>query len=85
MPLALAGIAAGHGAKTVISDVPVTLDPGQILALRGHNGAGKTTTLRAAMGLLPLRGGSVSFDGHPIDRMRRPCACCRKDVAFSPA
>jgi len=69
MPLQLAGIAAGYGAKTVISDISIALDPGEILALLGHNGAGKTTTLRTAMGLLPLRGGSVSFDGRPIDRM----------------
>ena len=69
MPLQLTGIAAGYGAKTVISDISIALGPGEILALLGHNGAGKTTTLRTAMGLLPLRGGSVSFDGRPIDRM----------------
>jgi branched-chain amino acid transport system ATP-binding protein len=69
MPLQLAGIAAGYGAKTVISDVSIALEPGEILALLGHNGAGKTTTLRTAMGLLPLRGGSVSFEGRPIERM----------------
>jgi len=69
MALQLAGIAAGYGAKTVISDISVTLGPGEILALLGHNGAGKTTTLRTAMGLLALRGGSVSFDGRSIDHM----------------
>jgi branched-chain amino acid transport system ATP-binding protein len=69
MPLQLAGIAAGYGAKTVISDVSIALEPGEILAFLGHNGAGKTTTLRSAMGLLPLRGGSVSFEGRRIDRM----------------
>jgi branched-chain amino acid transport system ATP-binding protein len=69
MPLQLAGIAAGYGAKTVISDVSITLEPGEILAFLGHNGAGKTTTLRSAMGLLPLRGGSVSFEGQRIDRL----------------
>jgi branched-chain amino acid transport system ATP-binding protein len=69
MPLQLAGIAAGYGAKTVISDVSIALEPGEILAFLGHNGAGKTTTLRSAMGLLPLRGGSASFEGRRIDRM----------------
>jgi len=69
MALQLAGIAAGYGAKTVISDISITLGPGEILALLGHNGAGKTTTLRTAMGLLALRGGSVSFDGRSIDHM----------------
>jgi branched-chain amino acid transport system ATP-binding protein len=69
MPLQLAGIAAGYGAKTVVSDVSIALEPGEILAFLGHNGAGKTTTLRATMGLLPLRAGTVSFEGRRIDRM----------------
>lgn len=66
--LRLNALAAGYGAKTVISDVSFALEPGQILALLGHNGAGKTTTLRAVMGLLPLRAGEVSFDDRRIDR-----------------
>jgi branched-chain amino acid transport system ATP-binding protein len=67
--LRLGGVEAGYGAKTVISGVSFALEPGQILAFLGHNGAGKTTTLRAAMGLLPLRAGEVSFDGKRIDRL----------------
>jgi branched-chain amino acid transport system ATP-binding protein len=67
--LRLNALTAGYGAKTVISDVSFSLDPGQILAFLGHNGAGKTTTLRAVMGLLPLRAGDVSFDGRRIDRI----------------
>jgi branched-chain amino acid transport system ATP-binding protein len=67
MLLQLAGLAAGYGVKTVISDVSFTLEPGQILAFLGHNGAGKTTTLRCVMGLLPLRAGTVTFDGQRID------------------
>jgi branched-chain amino acid transport system ATP-binding protein len=69
MALQLSGIAAGYGAKTVVSDVSFALEPGQILAFLGHNGAGKTTTLKTVMGLLPARSGSVTFDGKRIDRM----------------
>jgi ABC-type branched-subunit amino acid transport system ATPase component len=69
MLLQLSNIAAGYGPKTVLSDVSFGLEPGQIMAFLGHNGAGKTTTLRAAMGLLPLRGGEVRFDGQRIDRL----------------
>ncbi|MDR3535253.1 MAG: ABC transporter ATP-binding protein, partial [Acetobacteraceae bacterium] len=58
-----------YGAKTVVSDVSFALEPGQILAFLGHNGAGKTTTLKSIMGLLPLRAGSVHFDGRPIARL----------------
>jgi branched-chain amino acid transport system ATP-binding protein len=67
--LRLNTLAAGYGAKTVISNVSFELEPGQILALLGHNGAGKTTTLRVVMGLLPLRAGDVTFDGRRIDRI----------------
>ncbi len=67
--LRLNALAAGYGAKTVISDVSFALEPGQILALLGHNGAGKTTTLRVVMGLLPLRAGDVTFDSRRIDRI----------------
>jgi branched-chain amino acid transport system ATP-binding protein len=69
MVLRLTGIAAGYGPKTVIQDVSFALEPGQILAFLGHNGAGKTTTLRAAMGLLPTRAGTVHFNDSPIDRL----------------
>ncbi len=70
MILALSGLVAGYGAKTVLSDVDFTLEPGRILALLGHNGAGKTTTLRTIMGLLPARAGEVRFDGQVLGRMR---------------
>ena len=69
MVLRLSGVVAGYGPKTVVSDVSFALEPGQILAFLGHNGAGKTTTLKAIMGLLPLRAGTVAFDGKPLGRM----------------
>jgi branched-chain amino acid transport system ATP-binding protein len=68
--LELSGLTAGYGAKTVISDIGFTLEPGRILALLGHNGAGKTTTLKTVMGLLPARAGEVRFDGRVLGRMR---------------
>ena len=69
MLLQLSGLAAGYGAKTVISDVSFALEAGQILAFLGHNGAGKTTTLKTLMGLLPPRAGEVVFDGQRIERL----------------
>ncbi|HBK05084.1 MAG TPA: branched-chain amino acid ABC transporter ATP-binding protein [Acetobacteraceae bacterium] len=69
MVLSLKGLEAGYGAKTVISGVSFTLEPGQILAFLGHNGAGKTTTLKAIIGMLRPSRGEVLFDGHRIDRL----------------
>ncbi len=69
MTLELVSLAAGYGAKTVITDISLALEPGRILALLGHNGAGKTTTLKTAMGLLPARAGEVRFLGRALGRM----------------
>ena len=69
MILELVGVAAGYGAKTVISEVSFALAPGQILALLGHNGAGKTTTLKTTMGLVAARAGEVRFDGVALGRV----------------
>lgn len=66
--LTLNNLAAGYGAKTVISDVSFSIAPGEILTLLGHNGAGKTTTLKTIMGLLPAKGGDVAFENQPLTR-----------------
>ncbi len=50
----------------VLFGLSLTAKPGEILCLLGRNGAGKTTTLKAIMGLLPLRAGSVLLDGEDI-------------------
>src|SRR5690606_17840849 len=47
----------------VLRNVTFALTEGKATVLVGRNGAGKTTTLRAIMGLLPIRGGSVKIDG----------------------
>ena len=69
MSLTLHNLAAGYGAKTVISDVSFAIAPGEILTLLGHNGAGKTTTLKTIMGLLQTRGGDITFENQPLARM----------------
>jgi ABC-type branched-subunit amino acid transport system ATPase component len=64
-----------EGASVDIAGVPVLrgvslhVPPGGRVALIGRNGAGKTTSLRALMGLLPLRGGSVSVGGEDASRV----------------
>ena len=69
MILELEGLAAGYGAKTVISDLGFAVAEGEILALLGHNGAGKTTTLKTAMGLIAPRAGLVRFAGQSLARV----------------
>jgi branched-chain amino acid transport system ATP-binding protein len=49
-----------------ISDVTLTVEPGQIVALVGGNGNGKSTTLRAVAGLNSVDAGTITFKGEPI-------------------
>ncbi len=46
--------------------VSLSIDAGEVVAVIGANGAGKSTFLKAVVGLLPGRRGSVDFDGQPI-------------------
>lgn len=55
-----------RGAQTVLREVSVTLQPGEVLGVLGPNGAGKSTLLGALNGELPLAGGAVSLDGRPL-------------------
>jgi branched-chain amino acid transport system ATP-binding protein len=54
---------AWYDRSHVVQDVSLEVRAGEIVTLMGRNGAGKTTTLRAVMGLIAKRSGSVTFDG----------------------
>ena len=66
MTLAVEGLCAGYGETEVLDDVSLEVPAGEVVALVGRNGAGKTTTLRAIMGSVPAREGTVRFRGKPI-------------------
>ena len=61
--LEVAGLVAGYGRITILRDVELRVEPGELVALVGVNGAGKTTLMKAIAGLVPSTGGRVSFDG----------------------
>jgi branched-chain amino acid transport system ATP-binding protein len=52
-----------YGAAQVLRGFSLTAEKGEILCLLGRNGAGKTTALKAIMGLVPPRGGTITLDG----------------------
>lgn len=64
-------ICAGYQNKTVIQDVSLSFEPGQIVVLLGPNGSGKSTLLKAALGLIPVRSGDILYDDVPITKMKR--------------
>ncbi len=53
----------------VLDDVSVRARPGEFVAIVGESGAGKSTLLRLALGLAHPLSGSISYDGHDIERM----------------
>lgn len=50
----------------ILRQVSLSVAEGEMVGLVGRNGAGKTTTLRALIGLLPLRRGSVTIGGEDM-------------------
>jgi len=64
--LALDQVVAGYGPTTVLDGLSFDVHAGERLAMVGRNGVGKTTALRAIMGLVPLRSGSLQFMGQDI-------------------
>ena len=50
-----------------VRDVDLRLERGTLTVVTGRIGSGKTTLLRSLLGLLPLQGGEVSWNGHAID------------------
>jgi branched-chain amino acid transport system ATP-binding protein len=61
--LAVRGLNAWYGESHILHGVDFDVYPGEVVTLLGRNGAGKTTTLRAIMGIVPRRTGSVAFEG----------------------
>ncbi len=57
---------AWYDTSHVVQGLSFEVRPGEIVTLMGRNGAGKTSTLKAIMGLLAKRSGSVTFDGQEI-------------------
>jgi len=61
---------SGYGASKVLFGVDLDIQAHQVVSLLGRNGMGKTTTVRTLMGMLPLQGGSMTFDGQPLKGFR---------------
>lgn len=58
------------GGRTILSDVSVTVEQGEFVAVLGANGSGKTTLVRTLVGLVPLSTGTLTVLGQPVQRFR---------------
>jgi branched-chain amino acid transport system ATP-binding protein len=74
--LEVKGLEAWYNESHILHGVDLDVREGEVVTLLGRNGAGKTTTLKAVMGIVGKRTGSVMFGGRelvglPIERIAR--------------
>jgi lipopolysaccharide export system ATP-binding protein len=58
-----------YGSRTVVKDVSLGVDKGEVVGLLGPNGAGKTTSFYMIVGLVRADAGDISIDGRPVAHM----------------
>jgi len=81
--LAVEGLEAWYGESHVLHGVSFTVQAGEVVTLLGRNGVGKTTTLKAIMGIIERRTGSVRFEGRELLKLSSD-TIARRGVAFCP-
>lgn len=81
--LQVTGLSAGYGRTSVLREVAIQVEAGEIVSLIGSNGAGKSTLLKAVVGLIPPTTGEVVFDGRSITG-QRPERLVSQGVALVP-
>ncbi len=64
--LELSNINQYYGGSHILRDVSISAEIGKVTVLLGRNGVGKTTLLKSLMGLVPIRSGSIFFNGVQI-------------------
>ena len=68
--IAATGLRAGYATGDVLHEVNIEVSTGEIVGVLGRNGVGKSTLMRALIGLLSVRSGSISYRG--VDITRQP-------------
>src|SRR6195952_4385643 len=67
--LQLSAVETDIGGSRILRGVTLEVNSGEVVALMGRNGVGKTTTLKSITGVLPVRAGSILFNGQRIEHL----------------
>ena len=73
----------GYGGPDIITSCTVDVNRGEIVAILGPNGAGKSTAMKAMLGLINLKSGSVIIDGKDISNLS-PQDRVKQGISFVP-
>ncbi len=81
--LAVKDVDLYYGASQALRGVSVAAEIGRITCVLGRNGVGKSSLLRAIMGLQPIAGGTVTWEGHEISKAP-PHTRARRGIGYVP-
>ena len=73
----------GYGGPDIITSCTVDVNRGEIVAILGPNGAGKSTAMKAMLGLINLKSGTVTIDGKDISNLS-PQDRVKQGISFVP-
>jgi urea transport system ATP-binding protein len=68
--LSVSQLHVAYGQSEALHGVSVDVAPNEIVAIMGRNGMGKTTLMKAMMGLLPTRSGSIRLEEHDLTKLK---------------
>ena len=77
------GMTGGYGGPDIITSCTVDVNRGEIVAILGPNGAGKSTAMKAMLGLLNLKSGTVTIGGKDISNLS-PQDRVKQGISFVP-
>ena len=75
-------ITVRYGGITALDRVSLAIPDRKMISIVGANGAGKSTTINAISGMVPLVGGEIFFEGHPLDA--QPHVITRRGIVQVP-
>ncbi|MBI5071099.1 MAG: urea ABC transporter ATP-binding subunit UrtE [Deltaproteobacteria bacterium] len=81
--LTVNGLHQYYGGSHILRGLTFEVPPGRVTALLGRNGVGKTTLLRALLGVVPVRSGTVTFGGRDLTRAA-PYERARAGIGYVP-